>query len=89
MALLEREAVERWIAVAAIALGEARRRGEPLESTLARMAKLPGWPGRVAWLLLTDRSRLALVLEWIKSGVKPKGSLAAYVARQFRQFTSH
>ncbi len=79
MALLDKVVVERWIAVASIALQEAEKKERPLIEVLSGMSKLPGWPGRVAWLLVTDQSRLALVLEWLKSGVRPNPSLIKYL----------
>lgn len=85
MALLDKAVVERWAAVALVALREAKRKGLSLHDTLGSMAKMPGWPGRVAWLLLTDPGRLALVLEWLKSGVRPSGALVADVERVLRR----
>lgn len=82
MALLDEVTVERWLAVAAVALEESARRGVSLVDVLSVMARLPGWPGRVAWLMLTDQSKHALVLEWLKSGVKPNKSLVEHVRLQ-------
>ena len=79
MALLDRIVVEKWIAVMSVAIKEAEKRKKNLTEILSIMAKLPGWPGRVAWLLLIDQSRLALVLGWLKSGVKPNQALTKYL----------
>lgn len=88
MALLDKVVVERWIAVTSVAIKEAEKRKKTIAEMLSIMAKMPGWPGRVAWLLLTDQSRLALVLEWLKSGVKPNPALVKYLEDYIEQMLS-
>ena len=73
--------IRRFIAVMYYASRKAKEKELDVRQVLAQLAKLDGWIGRTAWLLLTNDERLELVKTWIESGVEPERSLIHEIER--------